>query len=458
MYTRLNNLFNLIIKGLFETTTISIAGVLFIYIFLGIDNDLVSNKILALSLTNYLCAYALNNYVLRESIVNDKNKFVIGLASVVISFLSATITSGEKIAIHVVIYFIMYLFVWYKSITSITEKKDLSSARNSFVAKIVFIICMIIFLNIFAEDSITLQKLKMFFIIYVGVALSYFATINLENAYNRKYTNSLNKMENIKIINMITTIIILIILLFTVTGFFGIWDKVMSSNIVMTIGNTLLKIIEIILYPIVLIIMKIAEKIYRRGNFSELDGLNTTEGIEGTEDFIREDLSPAAEAVLTTLFNIIKWTILILIIYLIIRQIIKAINRKALISNEEDDEEKEFILTPKDIRNKIKKSLNNIVINVKRIFSKPNSELPIIRRIYLETILILEEKGFKFSSYFTPNEYLSTLEDSKFKNANITYLTETYNDCRYGNKEPTEENIDNCIKIKKDIYELSKDK
>lgn len=461
MYTKLSNLFNLIVKGLFETAVILNTGVLFSYFFLNVDSHLAINKIIIFSLVNYLCVYGLNIYVFKEMGISNRNKLSISVAAIGLSLISSIITADEIVVIHIIIYFTIYLFVWYRGLISITEKTDLTSAKSSFILNTVIFVSMIIFLNIFAGDSITTQRIKMYFILYIGAALSYFARVNLENAYNKRNINSLNKMKNIKIINIISTSIILIILLFTLTGFFGIWNKILGSNIVISMGNIILKAIEVILYPIVWLIMKLAESVFKRGDFAGFPILNAPEGAEKAEDTAAEILSPGTQAFISTLFNIAKWAVLIIIMYLIIRKMIKAINRKDFLEDEEEDEEREFILTPDEVRKKVKDTLNKLATNISGLFSKNkenNRGIPVIRSIYLDIVLILEEKGYKLLSYLTPKEYLSTLENTKYINAGMKDLTQAYNDFRYGGKEPTDEKVKELIDIKRAIYELSKEK
>lgn len=463
MFTRLNTIFNIIIKGIFETTIISISGVLFLFFIGNIDDSFIINMILTLSLVNYLCAHALSFYVFKGASIDDRKKHLIVLFALAISLASAFITSKEITIAFVVIYFIIYLLVWYKSMVSIIDERDNESTKKSFKIGVIFFIIMVLIISVNNGKSITAQKIKMFFPLYVGASLSYFATVNLATAYNKKNTNSLNKVKNIKIINLISTSLILLILLFTLTGFFGVWEKIFSSKIVKTVGFLLQKIIEFIVYPLALLITKTVEYIYSRAKHSLFEQLNNGERVEETETIVIEALSPKAQFVIDILSTIIKWGIIIMIIYLIIIYIIKTINNRKLSKNkeEEDEEEKEFILSPKDIKKEMGKSLRKIASNVSRLFLKPKNhsqDLPIIRRIYLDTILHIEEKGYKFQNYYTPNEYLSTIKDSKYINAGIKDLTDIYNDCRYSGKEPTKEKVEKCISIKNSIYEISKEK
>ncbi len=458
MYTRLNNIFNLIIKGLFETASVSISGILLLYFFSGIDSAFTINMILTLSLANYLCAYSLYFYVSKSSNIKHKMKFIIIFFAVALSLISAFITSREVM----IIYFIIYLFVWYKSVISITGERHINSVKNNFVVTVVLFFVMIFILTIFDGDSITAQKIKLLFPIYVGVSLSYFATVNLITAYNKRNSNFLNKTKNIKIINLIINSLILIILAFALTGFWGLWDKLMSSQILMNLWGIILKIIEIILYPIVFFLSKIIEFVFRKADFSILDKLNSGEIPEQVEEIANQTLSPKAQAVMSTALSVVKWGIMILAIYLVIFYIIRALNNRIPLSNEGDDEEeKEFILSPEDIRKKIERSLKRLALNSSRLFSKSQNNshsLPIIRRIYLDTILTLKEKGYEFEIYHTPNEYVSKLKKSEYINTGIEDLTYIYNEYRYGGKDPTEEEINQCINVKNNIYIISKEK
>ncbi len=458
MYARLNNIFNIIIKGLFETASVSISGILLLYFFVGIDSDFTINTTITLSLANYLCAYSLYFYVLKSSNIKHKMKFIIIFFAVVLSLISSFITSKEMI----VIYFIVYLFVWYKSVISITGERHIDSVKNNFVVTVVLFFVMIFILTLFDGDSITAQKIKLLFPIYVGVSLSYFATVNLITAYNKKNSNFLNKTKNIKIINLIINSLILIILAFALTGFWGIWDKLLSSQIIKNLWAIIQKIIEIILYPIVFLLSKLIEFIFRKADFSILDKINSGEIPEQVEEIANQTLSPKAQTVMNITFNIVKWGIIILAIYLVIFYIIRALNNRIALSNEGDDEEeKEFILSPEDIRKKIEKSLKRLALNSSRLFLKSQNNshsLPTIRRIYLDTILILKGKGHEFEIHHTPNEYVSKLKKSEYINTGIEDLTHIYNEYRYGRKEPTKEEINQCINVKNNIYRISKEK
>lgn len=458
MCTRLNNIFNIIIKGISETAIVSISGTIFIFLFAEVDSHILINRIMFLSLANYLCAYALYYYIFKEVNVNNKKKYTFILIAIFISLVSSYITSmGLK-----VVTFIIYLIIWYKSIVSITDERDFQSAKKVFMVSLLFYLFIILILSLLNGESVAIQNLKVFFSIYIGATLSYFATANLEKAYNKKNSNSLNKAKNIKIINLISNLLVLSFLVSTLTGFFGILEKIVFSNIANYFGIIIQKIIEIILYPIVILTTKLVELIFSRTDFSILEQLNKGNTPEYIEEIVNETLSPKSQAIIETVFSIAKWGIVILIIFIVSFYIIKAISNRALSKNEEDDkEEKEFILSSKDIERRMKKSLKKLANVVSALFSKSKDnslELPRIRRIYIDTILTLKEKGYEFKKHYTPNEYLSTLAESKYINAGINDLTKVYNGCRYGKKEVTEEEIEESIRIKSNIYEISKEK
>ncbi|WP_352420061.1 DUF4129 domain-containing protein [Proteiniborus sp.] len=456
MYAKLNNIFNIIVKGLFETAIISISGILLIFLFAEIDSTSIINRIIAFSLVNYLCAYYLNSYVLIKIKSNFKKKYITIFFAVFLSLVSSLVTSSETI----VICFIIYLFGWYRSFVSIVEDRDIQSTKKIFIISLLVYLFIILIISLTNGESATAQKLKMFFPIYVGSALSYFAITNIEVAYNKRNSNSLNKAKNIRIINLISFSLIIIVLAFTLTGFFDVWKIIFSSKLFNAISSILQKIGEIIIYPIALFITKIGELIYRKADFSILERLNNGEISEEIENIPSSTLSSNTQFIIDLVFNIVKWSIVISIIFIIIFYIIKAISNISLLSENEEneEEEKEFILSPKEMRKRIGKSLKRLILNVSMAFSKSRNniyDIPVIRRIYLDTILTLKEKGYEFANNHTPNEFLSTLNKSKYINTGIRDLTRIYNEYRYGRIEPTEEEIENCINVKSNIIKIN---
>lgn len=458
MYTKLNNIFNIIIKGLYETSIIAISSILLVHFFAGIDDYLVINRIIILSIVNYLCVYALNAYVFKGTSLDNIKKVIFIFLAAILSIISALITSKNIF----VFYIITYLLIWYKSIMSFIDERGIYSNKKTFIITFMFFLGVVFILNLFDRDSITTQNLKLIFPMYLGVSLSYFASSNLEAVYNKRSSNSLNKGKNIKIINVISNALILLILIFTLTGFFGVWEKILSSNIIKSIWLIIQKIIGVIIYPVLYLLSKIINLIFRKADFSILEKLNSGEVPEDVEKITRNTSSSSTHVILEYIANIVKLGIAILIIYIIIMYIIKAISNKKLSSDVvEDEEEKEFVLSSKDISKRMKKSINRLLSNASMIFSKNKNNsnyLPIIRLIYLDTLLKLKEEGHEFSSHYTPNEFLSTLEDTKYVNTGIHDLTQVYNDFRYGGIEPTEEEIKRCTKVKNNIVNISQQK
>ncbi len=457
MFTKLSRLFNLIIKGVSETSTVFIYGILFIFLFLEIDSHVLIDNLMILSLINFLLAHALDFYIFRGNKLNNRKKYTYVLIALVLSIVSALITSKETRIIP----FIIYLIVWYKSIVNITEEKDFQSIKKMFIISLLLYLFIIFILGITNGESATTQKLKAFFPIYVGASLSYFAMINLESVYSKKDSNSLNKRKNIRIVNLISNSMILIFLLSTLTGFFGIWEKVFSSKIFKGFGSVFQKVMEVVLYPIVILTTKLAEFIFRKADLSRLEQLNSGKASEEIEKVAEEALSSRSQFIIEIIFTIAKWGIIIFIVYIILFYVIKAINNKVLSRIEEDDEEeKEFILSSKDIARRMKKSFKKLFSNAFRLFSESNGDtlnFHIIRKIYIDTILTLKKKGYEFKNHQTPNEYLASLEQSKYINTGISELTKVYNDYRYGRKEPTIEEIEECTRIRSVIIETSKE-
>lgn len=458
MFIKLNYIFNLIMKSLSETANISIPGILFIYLFLDIDSHILINKIVVFSLINFLSAYALDSFIFRGESLNNRKKYTYFFIAIILSVISAFITSRDTRLVP----FILYLIIWYKSIVSITDKGDFQSTKKIFVISLLLYLFVIFILSLTNGESDTAIKLKSFFPIYVGASLSYFATINLERVYNKKNTNSLNKSKNIRIVNLISNSVILVFLVSTLTGFFGIWKKVFSSNIVKGLGGILQKVAEVVLYPIVFLTSRLAELIFRKADLLRLKRLNIGKTPEEIEETVNETISTRPQIIIDIIFTIAKWGTIFLIIYIILFYIIKAINNKVLYKNiEDEEEEKEFILSSKDVPGRMKKSFKKLFSDIAELFSKSNENflnLHIIRRIYIDTILILKDEGYKFKNHQTPNEYLFSLEQSKYVDTGIGELTKVYNDYRYGGKEPTKEELEECARVKKNIYEISKEK
>jgi len=458
MYEKLNNVFNVIIRGISETAIAYLPSIILIYFFAEIDSYTLINKIVFFSVMNYLSSYMLSYYVLRGDKLNRKNKSILVLSAIVLSFVSSYITSKDIL----IFVFITYLFVWYVSISSIVEEKDFQSVKKIFVVSVVFYLLILFVLNLLDRDSDTAQKLNELFVIYVGASLSYFAALNIEKAYNKRASNTLNKVNNIKIINLISNFLILLFLIFSTTGLFGFWKRLFSTNVFRVLSVIFNKAIEILLYPIFFLISKLGELIFKNGDFSILERLNSGETPSEIEKIAEESLSPKSQIILEKVFLFIKWIIIVLVLYIIIRYIIKAINNmRSPKMDDEGEEEKEFITSPKDIAERMKETMKELMHSLTNLFSKPDdnvSRLHIIRRIYIDTILILKEEGHEFKKFYTPNEYLLTLEETKFKDSGIEELTRIYNDFRYGLKEPVDEEVSKCIEIKNNIYKIANDK
>lgn len=456
MFTKVNNILNLIIKGVSETAGVFISGILFIFIFLDIDSLMLINSIMLLSLINFLCAYALDFFVFRGGSLDNRKKYTYFFIAVTLSVVSAYFTSREI----KIIPFIIYLIIWYKSILSISDKRDFQSTKKIFVVSLLLYLLIIFILNIINEDSATTVKLKSFLPIYVGATLSHFAMLNLESVYNKKNSNSLNKSKNMRVINLISNSMILLFLVSTLTDFFGIWEKIFSSNIFKWLGIVFQKVMEVVLYPIILLTTKLSELIFRKADFSRLDRLKAGKAPDEIEKIANEALSIRNQIIIDKIFFVAKLLVIGLIIYILLYYLIKAINNKTLYKSEENEEEKEFILSSKDIPRKMKKTFEKLFSKISGLFPGDSSvlSLHIIRRIYIDTILTLKGEGYEFKNHYTPNEYLTLLEESEYINTGIDDLTRVYNDYRYGRKEPTEEKIEECLRIKRNIYKTSKEK
>ncbi|SCG83644.1 hypothetical protein DW1_2077 [Proteiniborus sp. DW1] len=457
MFAKVNYILNLIVRGISETANIFISGIIFIFIFLDIDSFILINNIALLSLINFLCAYALDFFVFKGNSLNNRKKYTYFFIAIVLSLVSAFITSKETRFVP----FIMYLIIWYKSILSITDKRDFQSTKNIFIISLLLYLFVVFILNITNGYSATTTRLKSFFPIYVGATLSHFALLNLESVYNNKKVNSINKNQNMRIVNLISYLMVSIFLVFTLTGFFGLWERIFFSNIFKGFGVVIQKAVEVVLYPIVLLITKLVELIFKKSDLSRLKQLNVGKTPEEIEKIANETLSSKNQVIIDRAFSIVKLLVVGLIIYVILFYLIKAIKNKVLYSNlEDEEEEKEFILSYKDIPIKMKKSFRKIFAKISELFLENSSvlNLHIIRRIYIDTILTLRGEGHEFKNHHTPNEYLSLLENTKYINTGIYDLTKVYNDYRYGRKEPTEEDIEECLRAKKNIYEISKGK
>lgn len=312
------------------------------------------------------------------------------------------------------------------------------------------------------RDSDTTRKLNELFVIYVGSSLSYFAALNIERAYNKRNSNTLNKVNNIRIINLISNFLILLFLIFSTTGVFGFWKKLFSTATFRLIGTIFTKAIEILLYPIIFLISKIGELIFKNGDFSILERLNSGKTPSEIEKMAEEPLTSKSQVILEKVFLFVKCTIIALVVYIIIRYIVKAVNSmRSLKIDDEDEEEREFITSPKDIAGRMKEAVKELMYNLTNLFSRPDDKflgLHKIRRIYIDIILILNEEGYEFKKFYTPNEYLFTLKKTKFKDSGVDELTRIYNDLRYGLKEPADEEINKCIEVKNNIYKISKSK
>lgn len=218
---------------------------------------------------------------------------------------------------------------------------------------------------------------------------------------------------------------------------------------------------EIVLYPIIILTTKLAELIFKKADLSRLGRLNVGKTPEEIEKMANETLSVKTQIIIEKIFFIVKWGIIVLIIYVILFYLIKALKDKSLYTSVDDvDEEKEFILSSKDIPRRMSKSFRKLFSRVSGLFSKNSNILNLntIRRIYIDTILTLKAEGYEFKNYHTPNEYLSSLEKSKYTNTGIYDLTKVYNDYRYGRKEPSKEKVEECMRVKRNIYEISKEK
>lgn len=161
---------------------------------------------------------------------------------------------------------------------------------------------------------------------------------------------------------------------------------------------------------------------------------------EFTEE-MRDYIPQQVKKINTIPLKILTGIVVIIFILCIVYVIYKKLNFKPKVKEKIADEEKDFIFSLNDLKDPFKKLSDSIqeFLNNKKIHP--------IRKIYIQSILKLNETSFKYKKWYTPNEYSKIIENNYEDKKEFGTITQYYNELRYGNKKITDEKINKAQNI-----------
>lgn len=380
--------------------------------------------------------------------LNKATKMLISAVIIGVSIIIPIAFINSKWDMYTFILSINFLAVSLKSVISAGRGVEKDREVNMFLYSIGIFIFIFIIMFLFSTiiDPIYLVCTKKYLGLYFITGLMSLARLNLVEEYEQSNSISINKDKNIVRVNIISFVIIVVSVISV------------SLEYVKRFANYLL---EKILYLVVKIFGAIFQKVAGK-NFDVIKGKvqesakpvnrprqelylgekGVKELAEEIKDYIPKQVKQFSAEHGTLIISIVAIILIIVIGYIIYRCINSKQTKKEGILL---DEEKDFMFSLNDLKD----SFRNIADKIQE--SLNNKKLHQIRRIYIQCVLKINEKGIKYKNFYTPNEYKDLIIKGTSESRGFDTITKFYNDIRYGNKEVTEEQINTAKKIKDKI-------
>lgn len=454
MERTLNNISGFLVKSISEImryvlVMITILGFLFF-------NDLKTlniNFVLFFGIVNYGLSYIMADYLKKRSHQNSYMKIIFPIIGIGACIVSVLYLQDIQIPTFKLAVMVVYILLWKKGMDSNINDDDIQTIRKVMLFSLIIISIVVFFAMFVTAFTVTGWYLNMFKIyvpVYLIVTLLYMDRVSRTNAYSRYYTNTINKEKNINRFNIISTSIVVLCLL---TIFVGEYSIVLKSGF-----NVINKVLEIILYPVALLGAKLSsfmEKLFAR-RIEDIDFKGNNISDEAKKEIAEKWLSIGPDKYgnqIVQIINIFKWILFAIFVgvvgYLLYKNFRELFYTEK--ENEVEGEEKDFVLPTAKSLSKLKKSFSNLGDRFRR-HSNNIKGLPTIRRIYIQMVEKLKDKGYEYKKNYTPNEYLSNIDkEETYRQKGFDIITEYYNKLRYGNKELDENEIKNALEIKEQM-------
>lgn len=449
MINFIDSITDFVLKAFFEIYRVFLIIIVSLVLMFG---EFETNNIIYCSFIIILLSYVLSNIILRKSNKESKLHRLLIIAGIIINaiiliFLFDYLSIYLKISI-----FTYFLLIWLQGIKIAinNNNNNTESYILKFIISIVIIICLGSIVCLTNIDFIK-TFLQNHLFSYFFIALILIARISLYSAYsgNRKIT--INKKKNTLIFSIITNFLIVTISLFS------FYSKSYLKSIFKYLSRLLLNLIQLFITLLYNIWNFLVEMFIKEPQNLENERVKNESLISNLMEIIK-DWESTGNPFFINILNILKRVLIFLIISLIIIFLLYNIYKisrhifKNKTNDGEEDEIKDFVLSKKDILNNLKNPFNKLSKNISKLFNKDKS-LHIIRQIYIDIIIMFYKKGYEFKKSFTPNEYIETIEKNAYKE--LISLTKYYNIIRYSNKNITDEEISNAIKIKNEIKKVN---
>lgn len=385
-----------------------------------------------------LCKYNLNKAI----------KILISVVIVGLSIIIPITFINSKWDMYTFIVSINFLVVSLKSVISAGRGLEKDREVNKFLYSVgIFIIIFIIMFS-FSKiiDPIYLGCGKKYLVLYFVTGLMSLARLNLVEEYEQSNSISINKDKNIVRVNIISFAIIIISVISVSLEYVKRFANYLLEKILYLVVKLLGAIFQKVAGENFDIIKNKAEEAARPTVRAKEDLYLGEKGVkeltEEIKDYIPKQVEQFSADHGTLIITIVIIILLVVIGYIIYRSINSKQTKKqgGLL-----DEEKDFMFSLKDLKD----SFRNITDKIQD--SLNNKKLHEIRRVYIQCILKLNEKGIKYKKCYTPNEYKDIIMKGSSESKGFDIITKFYNDIRYGNKEVTEEQINTAKKIKDKI-------
>lgn len=285
------------------------------------------------------------------------------------------------------------------------------------------------------------EVVKLYFPFYIIMSVIYIIQLNIMEQYRDISANLVNENKNIKRFNIIAIFITVSSCLIFITDFFKeIFDvaywlvQKLLYEFFMLCGPIIYMISKAIVFPLIGRNRMVEDASKQDDKKKLLEESMKIEEVKKNLVYNNPTASIVIKVILIVMFAILICTV----IYIIYRKFMISGMLKDCSIDSLDGEERSFVFK-KEKMQKENKSKENL------------KELHVIRLIYIDVIKNLKTRGVEYKNYYTPNEYNSLIENTRFKSKNIGELINIYNSLRYGDKNISEEDINKAYKIKEDL-------
>jgi len=451
MVNLINDISNFIVKSLFEAHRVFlIATILCIGLFSTNEINNISLSLLFLfTFLVLIVSYIITGITFKNSDGETNYRKLSSILGLIISFILVLFIRNTSVTFKA-FYFFYFVILWINGIKIYFDSYDSSSYTQKFIISIVVILITSITISITHWDWIS-ENLSRYFLPYLFIWLILMSRMNLHEAYSSNEKNSIDKSKNTLKFNILTLILIAFISLPSFLFKFN------PKNLISLISKGFYYILLGFGYIFTMLYNLIGKFTHSEERYTEFQKKLTENLGEETQqelDFLSE---PYRAANITV--EVLKW-IFIIAFAILLTVYIYNLLKDSFKSNKESnkgDEIKDFILTKEDLLNSIKSPFSNLYKNISNIFKREHDDnkLPTIRKLYCDSLIFFSNKGYEFKKYFTPNEYLDSISEEKYKDNSFDKLTNYYNKARYGGKVISSEEENDAINIVNELTEIN---